>query len=121
MEAAVKGGDADLNLFTKADGSGGLTIHYDDARKTAVIDRTGMNKRFNENVGEVLEMPLDRPLEKLRIFADKCSVEIFANDGESTFTTHLYPEADEFNYTATDNVEVKIWTLAPSVKDDFVI
>ena len=80
-----------------------------------------MNKRFNENVGEVLEMPLDRPLEKLRIFADKCSVEIFANDGESTFTTHLYPEADEFNYTATDNVEVKIWTLAPSVKDDFVI
>ena len=121
MEAAVKGGDEDLNLFTKADGSGGLTIHYDDARKTAVIDRTGMNKRFNENVGEVLEMPLDRPIEKLRIFADKCSVELFANDGESTFTTHLYPEADEFNYTATDNVEVKIWTLAPSVKDDFVI
>lgn len=80
-----------------------------------------MNKRFNQNVFEVLEMPLDRDLEKLSIYIDRSSVEIFANDGEQTFTTHLYPEADETGYKAEGADSVRIWTLSASNSNEFVI
>ena len=121
LEVTAPAGDFDLNLFTKADGTGGFRFHYDAAKQCAVVDRTGLDKRFNQSVGEVLEMPFETPLRKLRIFIDRCSVEMFANDGEETFTSHVYPTAEEFHYTATDGAAVKLWTLNPSVKDDFVI
>ena len=119
IEAA--GGDLDLNLFTKEDGSGGFRIHYDDAKKCCTVDRTGMDKRFNEKVGEVLDMPLDRPLANLRIFIDRSSVEIFANDGEQTFTSHAYPTSREFNYTLSGAKSIRIWELGTSVTDEFVV
>ncbi|MBO4395762.1 MAG: sucrose-6-phosphate hydrolase [Eubacterium sp.] len=119
--AGFDGNDASLKLFTKADGSGGLRIDYDAGKMTCTIDRTGMDKRFNTQVGEVLDMPLGSPLKKLDIFIDRSSVEIFANDGEAVFTTHLYPTEREFNYAFSGAVDVEIWSLSSSVKDDFVV
>ena len=72
-------------------------------------------------VGEVLDMPLENPLRSLRVFVDRSSTEYFVNDGEAVFTTHSYPETEELHYTVTDGADVKIYRLAPSVKDDFVI
>ena len=112
--------DLDFNLFTRADGTGGLRLHYDSRTKRCTVDRSGMDRRFNQAVGEVLDMPLDTPLKKLRVFIDRCSVEIFANDGEATFTTHLYPTEGEFNYTLSGG-ELRIWKLLPSVTDEFVV
>jgi beta-fructofuranosidase len=71
-------------------------------------------------VGEVLEMPLEAPLNKLRIFVDRCSMELFANDGEATFTTHLYPTEGEFGYTLTGG-RLRGWTLRASVTDEFIV
>ena len=112
--------DLDFNLFTRADGSGGLRLHYDSAAKRCTVDRSGMDRRFNQSVGEVLDMPLDAPLKKLRVFIDRCSAEIFANDGEATFTTHVYPTEREFNYTLSGGT-LRGWTLKPSVTDEFVV
>ena len=120
-EITFIGGDTDLNLYTKADGSGGFTIHYDDEKRTATIDRSGMDKRFNEKVGECLEMPLPNGLQKLQIFMDRSSIEIFANDGEATFTSHIYPTSGEHNYTVTNYNSFKIWKYRASVTDDFVV
>ncbi len=114
-------GDFDLSLFCRADGEGGLTLRYDAATRTAVVDKTGLDKRFNEAVFETLEMPLDRPLERLRIFVDRSSVEIFANDGEAVFTTHSYPTGREHHFAVSEGAKVKLWKLAASVKDDFVV
>ena len=69
----------------------------------------------------MLEMPLEKGLRKLEIFVDRSSVEYFANDGEATFTAHSYPTSEEFNYAAQGDVQVKIWKIKPSVKDDFVV
>ena len=80
-----------------------------------------MTNRCNEHVGEVLDMPLANGLKKLDIFVDRSSVEYFANDGEATFAAHSYPTAEEFHYTACGDVQVKIWKLKASVKDDFVV
>ena len=121
LQVTPPDGDFDLNLFTKADGSGGLRLHYNASNMTCTVDKTGLDKRFNQSVGEVLDMPLEHPLKTLRVFIDRSSVELFANDGEATFTSHAYPTGREFHYTASDGVTVKIWNLRPSVKDDFVI
>jgi beta-fructofuranosidase len=117
----VPEGDFDLKLFTKADGSGGFSLHYDAAKKALTVDKTGMDKRYNQNVGEVLVVPLGRELKDIRAIIDSCSVEFFINGGETTFTSHVYPTADEHNYTVTEGAGVKITTLKPSVKDDFIV
>ena len=121
LELTLDGeGDLDFNLFTRADGSGGLRLHYDSAAKTCTVDRSGMDRRFNQNVGETLDMPLDTPIKKLRVFVDRCSAELFANDGEATFTTHVYPTAEEFHYTLGGG-SLRIWPLKASVTDEFVV
>ncbi len=114
-------GDFELALFTKEDGSGGFRISYDSEKKTCTVDRTGMNKRFNQKVFEVLDMPLATELKNLRIFIDRSSVELYVNDGEETFTSHIYPESNEHFYTVTAGTPVTVYPLKASVTDDFVI
>ena len=121
LEIACPGGDFDLNLFTRADGSGGLRLYYDAQRRVCRVDRSGMDRRFNTHLDEALDMPLDTPPEKLRVFVDRSSVEIFAGDGGATFTTHLYPTEGERFYTAGAGVTVKGWTMKKAVTDEFVI
>ncbi|MBE6123113.1 MAG: sucrose-6-phosphate hydrolase [Erysipelotrichaceae bacterium] len=121
VQAVCPGGDFDLNLFTKEDGTGGFTIHYNEAEKKMTVNRKGMNKRFNTNVFEELDVPLENGLKSLRIFIDRSSVELFINDGEETFTSHIYPEENEHHYTVSTGTEMHIWPLKASVKDDFVI
>lgn len=121
IEIEIEGGGYALNLFTTEDGRGGMKIHYDAERCVCTVDRTGLKKRFNEKVGEILDIPLESPLEHLRIFIDRCSVEIFVNHGEAAFTSHVYPTGDEHHYTACGKASVKLWEIRRSVKDDFVI
>ena len=121
LEVEAPEGDFDLNLFTRADGSGGVTMHYDADRRVCTFDRRGMEKRFNEAVGEVLELPLDETLRTMRIFIDRSSCEYFVNGGEATFTTHCYPTEAEFGYTISDGAKMRIWRLGRSVGDEFVI
>ena len=121
MLTASGDADVDLNLFTRPDGSGGLRLHYDSAAKRCTVDRSGMDRRFNQSVGEVLDMPLDAPLTKLRVFIDRCSAELFVNDGEATFTTHVYPTEREFNYVLNGVADLKLWRLRSSVTDEFVV
>ena len=120
LELELPAGDFELALFTRADGSGGMTLRYDTAAKTCTVDRRGLAKRFNQNVFEVLEVPLERELRKLRIFIDRSSTEFFFNDGEATFTTHSYPEEDEHHFTHSP-ARVRMWALSKSVTDEFVV
>ena len=121
LEVACPDGDFDLTLFAKADGSGGLRLRYDSAGRVCTVDKRGMDKRFNEAVGEVLKMPVESGLKKLSIFIDRSSTEFFANDGEATFTAHTYPTEGEFHYAASPGVGVRVWPMRASVTDKFVV
>ena len=121
LEIEIPEGNFDLNLFTKADGSGGLTMHYDAAGKICTFDKRGLDRRFNEAVGEVLELPLEQGLRTMRVFIDRSSCEYFLNGGEATFTTHSYPTERESGYTITGGAALRIWPMHPSVTDEFVI
>ena len=120
IEVECNGSSSGLHLFTNADGTGGMKIHY-DTEQLCTIDRTAMKNRFNQEVGEVLSIPLEQPLKHLRIFIDRSSVEIFINHGEAVFTSHIYPQAEEHHYTINEPVSLKLWELCASVTDDFVI
>ena len=120
LEILPAEGDFELKLFTRADGSGGLVFRWDAARGIITADRTGLDRRFNRQVGEVLSFPLDAPLRKLRIFIDSNSAELFLNDGEATFTTHVYPTENEHCFTVTPGAGIRLWRLGTSVTDAFV-
>ena len=121
VDVEAPAGAFDLNLFTKADGTGGFTCHYDAGKSALVVDRRGMDNRFNEAVGEVLEVPVSGGVKSISAYIDSCSVELFINGGEATFTSHVYPTAGEHNYTVSDGAKVTIYPLSPSVVDDFVV
>lgn len=121
MQILCGGGDLKLHLFEDADGKGALEINYDDKAKILTVDKSGMKHRFNESVGERLEMPLLTPLKKLDLFIDHSSIELFANDGEETFTSHVYPEAEDTGYTLEGTAQVRLWRYNASVKDDFAV
>lgn len=121
LEIAAGEGDFYLNLFTKPDGSGGIRLHYDAEKQVCTIDRTGLDKRFNEQIGEILAIPLDKSLDHIRAFIDRSSVEFFINHGEAAFTSHVYPSQREFHYTISGNSRIRLWEYRASVTDDFVI
>lgn len=120
LEITAPQGDFELALLAKADGTGGLRLRYDAAAMRFTVDRTGLDKRFNQPVGEVLDMPLETPLRTLRAFIDRGSVEIFANDGEATFTTHAYPTERE-HHIAAGGAQVRVWPLKRAVTDKFIV
>ena len=114
-------GDFEMKLFADAEGKGGLQFSYKAETRTMTVDKSHLAKRFNEKVGEVLDMPLERDPEDLRIFVDHSSVEVFVNGGEATFTTHAYPTDTEAFISMTKPEELVMYALKPSVEDSFVI
>lgn len=113
--------DFKMSLFTKPDGSGGMTIDYNDKKKEITIDRSGMNIRFNGENGESRTRVLDNGLSYLRIFIDKSSVEIFVNDGDAVFTSRIFPEKDEHGYTLSECTSINIWELDQINEDTFIV
>lgn len=119
IDIAHTGGDLELKLFTGPDGTGGLLFRYNGETRTFTADKSGMDLRFNRQVGEELSFTLESPLRELRIFIDSNSAELFLNDGEATFTTHVFPTEREHGWSVTQGAKVRLWRLARSVTDEF--
>ncbi len=121
MEVDCRAGDVDLALFTDEEGKGGLTIHYDDAKKEITVDRSGMQIRFNTAEGSSRTRPLEDGLYHLRIYVDASSVEIFVNDGDAVFTSRVFPTEQEHSFTMKGDLFPRMWTLSPAVKEEFLV
>ena len=121
MELIGRGGDLELCLFSKANGTGGLNIVYDDSKKEITVDRSGMNRRFNIEWGEQRTRPLPKGLFHLRVFIDSSSIEIFVNDGDAVFSSRVFPTNGEERWRLNGDASVHIWELCSAVEDDFVV
>ncbi len=121
LELYLRPGDLEVDLFTSEDGEGGLQIRYDDKTREIHEDRSQMTKRFNIDQGEMRSRTLTHGLTHLRIFIDRSSCEIFVNDGDAVFTTRVFPVEHETHFSVRGDAFVRMWTLKPAVKDDFVI
>ncbi|CAD2073695.1 glycoside hydrolase family 32 protein [Phocicoccus pinnipedialis] len=69
-------------------------IQYNAEKQTVILDRTFSGEEINEVDGTTRTVQLLRPLENLRIFMDKTSIEVFLNDGEHTMTARIFPSED---------------------------
>ena len=121
LELISRGGDLDLRLFAKEDGTGGLRIRYLDAAKEITVDRAGMERRFNTEQGEQRVRSLPKGLSHLRIFIDRSSVEIFVNDGDAVFSSRIFPTKDETRLWMKGDASAHLWKLKRAVEDDFTI
>ena len=111
-----------LRLFADENGEGGLLVAYDKAKKTLTVDRGHMKNVFNEKEGFVRTGELSDDLFSLRIFIDHSSLEIFANDGELSFTSRVFPADEEHFFNLNEgSVDVKGWLLKTSVDTKLVV
>ena len=121
LELISRGGSLDLRLFTKEDGSGGLTISDDNGAKEITVDRSGLEKRFNTALGEQRTRPLPKGLFHLRIFIDRSSVEIFVNDGDAVFSSRIFPVKGEERLFIDGDVSTHLWELKKAMEEDFSV
>lgn len=71
------------------------TIGYDAVRQTVFVDRTQSgDASFHPQFAARHEAPLALPAGRLRlqVFADTCSVEVYANEGEVVLNDLIYPD-----------------------------
>ena len=121
MELICRGGDLSVTLFAKADGTGGLTVAYDDSRREITVDRSGMERRFNTELGEQRTRPLPKGLFHLRFFIDRSSVEIFVNDGDAVFSSRVFPTEGESRLRISGDASLHLWELNRAVEETFTI
>ncbi|MGZ3922528.1 MAG: glycoside hydrolase family 32 protein, partial [Flavisolibacter sp.] len=87
---------------------------YVDRRKSGLVNFSGLfpqlNKGFLKNRSNTL---------KLHIFVDNSSIEVFANEGEATISSKIYPDPsgtgiEFFSVKGPIKVKsIKLWELAP--------
>ena len=87
-----------------------------EVAKVNVVNVPSKPKRLGVHMGQTSEWK-----KAIVTLAPGETIEIFANDGEATFTTHAYPTAREFHYTASAGMELHIFPMSRSVTDEFVV
>lgn len=69
-------------------------IKYNAKEQTVILDRTFSGEYISEVDGTTRTVELLKPLQNLRIYMDKTSIEIFLNNGEHTMTARIFPSED---------------------------
>ena len=83
-----------VGLLLRADGGERTVLAYDSGTGVLSLDRTASgNTAFHESFASVdrVAVPLEDGRLRLRVFLDRCSVEVFAQDGLATITDQIFP------------------------------
>ncbi|OIR05384.1 levanase precursor [mine drainage metagenome] len=93
-----------------------LKISYDATNQQMIVDRSQTNSSFNKTFASIntasAKIKLHNGKLKWHIYFDKSIVEIFVNDGETVFTTQIFPEEDENN--------IQLFSTAGNTKFDYL-
>ncbi len=105
LELTLKPGTAKTVLLALFESEGERTVlRYDVARQELAFDRTQSgNVAFHPQFSsvETAKVALKDGSLKLRLLADKCVVEVFAQDGEATITDLVFPTKNEGKISLT--------------------
>ncbi|MGO4804683.1 glycoside hydrolase family 32 protein [Arthrobacter sp. 2MCAF15] len=88
------GAAGEVGLLLRASGAERTVLAYRCATGVLSLDRTASgNTDFHESFAslESVPVPLENGRLRLRIFLDRCSVEVFAQDGLATITDQVFP------------------------------
>ncbi|WP_322925393.1 sucrose-6-phosphate hydrolase [Paenibacillus campi] len=67
-------------------------LRYEAGSRRLTLDRSLSGQPFAEAYGTTRTILLERELERLHLFVDVSSVEIFVNDGEAVLTSRIFPQ-----------------------------
>ena len=84
----------EVGLLLRAGGTEQTVLAYDSGTGVLSLNRTASgNTDFHETFAslERVAVPLEDGRLRLRIFLDRCSVEVFAQDGLATITDQIFP------------------------------
>lgn len=84
-----------------------LSYRKKDRQFVFNIDKSGIGQKGERKT----EVDLINNKLKLRIFVDKCSIEVFVNDGEKVMTSLIYPSEDATGISVFSKGESKIEIL----------
>jgi fructan beta-fructosidase len=90
----VPGPAGETGLLLRAGDGERTVLAYDSGSGVLSLDRRASgNTEFHETFASVerVAMPLEEGRLKLRIHLDRCSVEVFAQDGLATLTDQIFP------------------------------
>ncbi|EHL15334.1 sucrose-6-phosphate hydrolase [Peptoanaerobacter stomatis] len=114
----------EINIFSDKNNSSnsGFKISFDNKKCEFTIDRGSLLNKINTNQGFTRTIKLDM-LDKLDIFIDNSSIEIFINDGEYTMTSRVFPTDEEcmLYIKAEDNIKLEMCRLKELMNEEFVI
>ncbi|KIL43037.1 sucrose-6-phosphate hydrolase [Jeotgalibacillus campisalis] len=103
VEVQLKGRVKRLELF------GNMTLTYEPDKRLLTLERPN----YANGKPEARSSILSADLYSLQLYIDHSSLEIFANDGESVFTSRMFakPENHSLYVEVDGSVEMSIWTL----------
>ena len=91
-----------------------VTMHYDAQQQTFSMDRTKSGDvSFSEAFPCVTTAPTLGALRQLRIFIDRCSIEVFSADGRMAMTNLVFPQ-EPYNNIKVKGGKATIYSLTPS-------
>ena len=98
-----------LGIELRASDTQKTILSYDKEKGALVLNR---DKSGKDLTGErEAPLKLSNNLLKLRIFVDKSSVEVFANDGEIVMSSRIYPDRKSTGIKFIANGKVKLQSL----------
>ena len=88
-----------------------VTMSYDGAKQTFSMDRTKSgNVSFSENFACTTVAPTYGQLKQLRIFIDRCSIEVFDTEGKIAMTNLVFP-SEPYNTIKVKGGKVTIYDV----------
>jgi fructan beta-fructosidase len=125
IDATFRPGTAsEFGLVVHGDGSGtaGTRIGIRPADEILVLDRTGSGQTdFHEAFPSVETAPIDATdgVYRLTVYTDRCSVEVFAQDGLVTLTELVFPDESATAvslYARDGDAQVESLLVTPSTR-----
>ena len=104
-------GTADVTL-SNAKGEQ-VTMHYDAQKQTLAMDRTKSGDvSFSEAFPCVTTAPTHGQLKQLRLFVDRCSIEVFDADGRVAMTNLVFP-TEPYNNIKVKGGKATVYEITP--------
>ena len=81
-----------------------------------------MDHPLNTEYGSERYIIAEHGVDQILVFVDHSTIEIFINDGEYVMSSRIFPSRDDHMIRmGGKDIDLSIWSMYASVKDDFVI
>lgn len=109
MVVTLKGG---ATITLSNDKGEQVVLTYDEKSRTFAMDRTKSGlKDFSDEFAALTVAPVNGKLSQLRLFIDRCSIEVFASDGTMAMSNLVFPTKPYNRVTVKGKAKYVVYNL----------